>query len=51
MLGTVPKLDPLKYHAMILDALVSLVSKYSSIKLMIVGNRKLNAAHKNNVKR
>ena len=42
-LGTVSRLDPIKNHAMMLDAFSNVVQNYLNTKLIIVGGGELNA--------
>lgn len=42
VLGTVARLDPIKNHAMMLDAFSMVLKKHPSTKLVIVGDGKLN---------
>ena len=46
VLGTVARLDPIKNHAMMLDAFNSVLKNHPNAKLIIVGDGELNAALK-----
>ncbi|PKI02365.1 glycosyltransferase [Glaciecola sp. 33A] len=46
VLGTVARLDPIKNHAMMLDAFNSVLKNYPSAKLVIVGDGELSTALK-----